>query len=76
VTTAEFDALWALVKDLEPLTAEQVEHYTRVSFRTSPSQARGWVREYVPRIVRTLLGEYQALGEAWKGPGAGIGGRR
>lgn len=57
MTPAELDLLWDQVKDLEPLSFADLQHYTRVSFRDTPAQPRGWVREYVPRIVRTLLGE-------------------
>ena len=60
MTRAELDATWEMVKDLEPLRPHELEHFTRVSFRTSPAGEKGWVREYVPRIVRTLLGELRA----------------
>ena len=52
---------WEMVKDLKPLRPHQVEHFTRCCFRDSPGQPTGWVREYMPRIVHTLLSELREL---------------
>ena len=52
---------WEMVKDLKPLRPHEVEHFTRCCFRDSPGQPNGWVREYMPRIVHTLLSEVREL---------------
>ena len=52
---------WEMVKDLKPLRPHEVEHFTRCCFRDSPGQPKGWVREYMPRIVHTLLSELREL---------------
>ena len=52
---------WEMVKDLKPLRPHEVEHFTRCCFRDSPGQPNGWVREYMPRIVHTLLSELREL---------------
>lgn len=77
MTPAELGAVWELVKDLQPLRPHELEHFTRSCFRDSPGQPKGWVREYVPRIVRTLVGELRDAGN-WSpvtlGPGVTITG--
>ena len=60
---ADYWKLIDLVGQLEPLTPAEVYHFTRVSFRDSPAQPHGWVREYVPRLVRTLLDDVEVTDE-------------
>lgn len=61
MTDGQLDELRALVAEYPPLRHHEVVHFLKCSFRTSPAQPSGWVREYVPRMIRTLLDELRPV---------------
>ena len=61
MTNAQLEELQALVAEYQPLRHHEVVHFLKCSFRTAPAQPNGWVREYVPRMIRTLLDNLEVL---------------